>query len=526
MRSGRLEDVLGMFINSRLVRGIAATAAAVTFTLGSMAPSYAGNHAGKKAKNKESIEQIMITDGSEIPNVPLVPDNEKKEGVDKGTGKKKSDVKPSTKKKAPDDDLELVPLLPQTNIDLEMPPTGSILTIQPLAMGASPGEFNKNYKTYWLDIDINKDGTNDHTFRLHLGKKGRIETYLSDITKSVLTEADKIYPDVIYSDSDFGEIVVGFLKKNTTRNLYIVCSRDLSNPSVIEGCSAYESIRVPDSVKEIDAIGKDLVIPGTSALVCQMGEAPAGCKRIVSPNVKEFYKLRVEETKWFFRQYLPDQLKKKLSKLRNGEYSEEITMADCTNFVWLASDKWKERYALVDKIRNFDDEKNYNPVINHEYARLQAWVQKNYAFLRYGEGKEVKINNVPVAKVKPESAEKTSEKPPYKPADKPKTLVKKPVKQKKLDNIVATATLPPKVDDGKKPYLPNSTKPHVVRATNVTGEEHWYEKWWVWTIAGAVVAGVAATTAGVLLTQGGSKTSTGPDDFIMNYGDYNKVGGR
>ena len=41
-----------------------------------------------------------------------------------------------------------------------------------------------------------------------------------------------------------------------------------------------------------------------------------------------------------------------------------------------------------------------------------------------------------------------------------------------------------------------------------SGDEAWYEKWWVWTIVGVAVVG-GATAAGVVLGTGGESTPAG-----------------
>jgi hypothetical protein len=297
--------------------------------------------------------------------------------------------------------------------------------------------------------------------------------------------------------------------------------------------NAYATVKVPGSVREKALRGKDVI---DNIIFCDID---TGCFKAPYHSVDQIIKDRPQEISNYFEEVL-DKTYQAIAHPRFRYTDREATDYILNNATELKS-QIKEEYKHLGV-----DMKQYaidNNLINNIVSEMIEFMCQNHdrwaqgeplsTTLARSEGKFQRPADKATADAGKTAAKtayvgtKPVEKPAKEPEKKPDTLVKKPKKDaEKLDKIVATTTLPDNATAVNKPYLPSSTKPPAAGATNIAGEEHWYDKWWVWTIVGGVVAGAAATTAGVLLTQGGGKTSTGPDNFIMNYGDYKTVGGR
>lgn len=504
MRTMSLTDIL--MANSVGKRVITA-ATAITLALSGLTPAHAQDKEKKENTKKETtIEKKVEADLEEDPQ------------------------------------LGLVPLAPMPINKPSPPPIGplSALMVDSISIPVE-GDFNE-YNNYIGRLDVNRDGKRDTKVVVEF-TENRVSSLKIQDTRS----GRERRPDMI-SVVD-GTTVAMYKTLSKGRNLAFMVSGDRQGLYI----NAYATVKVPDSVREKSLRGKDTI---DNVIFCDID---TGCFNAPYYTVQQIIDNRPQEISDYFDKII----RKTHQVVAHPKFRYTIREAGdyiINNATELKSQIKEEYKQLGVSMKQYERDSRMVTHLTDEALQL---MDENYERWARGEplSKTLAREAGMFTKVKPEdkavadasaddagqaakeSHAKPSDKYAGKAVDEPEarlqdadegkkeTLVKKksvegPESPEKLERIAAGAEQPGKYTSDK-PYLPDTTRPDITAAKDTTGTEQWYEKWWVWTIAGGVALGAAATTAGVLLSKDrGSSTSTGPDNFIMDYGDYNRPGGR
>lgn len=511
----KLDDLVEVLRSSRVTWTAVATAAAVTFTLSGLSPLYAG----QKTESYKSMDNVnvLLANGSDILSVPIMAKTDKKKNKKIKDAVDKADSILS--------DIPSVPLVPLVQpINKSTPPTMGPLTarmVKSIQFHVEQ-EYDNEDTIYVGRLDLNRDGKRDHKLVVDVST-GNLTIKLEDVSSG-----KSLVPDMI---SVLGEKAVAIYGNFLDgKNLaFLIDTYKFKRIGLVD---AYSTVKVPHSVREKSLHDKDAI---DGLIFC---DVDTGCFNAPYHTIDQIIKNRPQEIADYFEQLL----KRTHQAIAHPKFKYTVREAEDyirNNAAELRSQIIEEYKLLgVDNVQYKLD----NKLVNQFSAEIISLMSKNHPLWARGESLSTTLAES-AGKSKPKDmnakdiAENTLDKPDYvgiKPTEKsvetpkdqkPKTFVKKS-KDKTLDNMVVTTKLPENVQIDDKPYLPDATKQPIVGAADVVGQNNWYDKWWVWTIAGAVVAGAAATTAVVLTMDSGSSTSTGPDNFVMTYGDYTNVGGK